>query len=143
MDSRQVKKVKLDTFLMTSYSLSHLFQNLFSIYITLRIFSLCKSLKLQIRKTSFQSQTQIWKKTIFLVEAVKQKYICYPNKCLLDLYTLSGYPKILNVWNIYLQYCNSRICIWTYTIHSFKTTKWKYRTCFHFLLCLDTVCIKQ
>ena len=65
--------------------------------------------------------------------------------------TLSGYPKILNVWSIYIQYRNSQarkqgifgISIWTYTIHSFKTTKWKYRTCFHFLLFLNTVCIKQ
>ena len=52
-----VKMAKLDTFSITSYTLSHLFQSLFFIHITLRIFSLCKSLKAT--HINVQSQTQI------------------------------------------------------------------------------------
>ena len=84
-DFRPVKMVKLGTFSMTSYTLSHLFQSLFFIHITLRIFSLCKSLKAT--HINFQSQTQIWN-TNYILGRSNQKYICHLNNCLSDLFHL-------------------------------------------------------
>ena len=66
---------------MTSYSLIHLFQSLFFIYITLRTFSFRHKLKSE-------------KQTIFLVDAIRQKYIFHSNKCLSDLLYL-GIQKYL------------------------------------------------
>ena len=51
--------------------------------------------------------------------AIKQKYICHPNKCLSDLFYL-GIQKYLGKQT---KQGTFWICIWTYTIHSFKTTK--------------------
>ena len=85
--------VKLDTFSMTSHTLSHLFQSLFLIHITLRIFSLYKSLK-SLNILTFSHKLKSEKQTIFLVGTIKQKYICHLNNCLSDLFYL-GTQKYL------------------------------------------------
>ena len=91
--------VKLGTFSMTSYTLSHLFQSLFFIHITLRIFSLCKSLEVHILTFSYRLKSK--KQTIFLVGAINNRFV------ILIRSILSGYPKKLNVWSIHLQ-CHNR-----------------------------------
>ena len=91
--------VKLVTFSMTSYTLSHLFQSLFFIHITLRIFSLCKSLEVHILTFSYRLKSK--KQTIFLVGAINNRFV------ILIRSILSGYPKKLNVWSIHLQ-CHNR-----------------------------------
>ena len=77
---------------MTSYTLSQLFQSLFFIHITLRIFGLCKSLKLHVLTFSHKLKSE--KQTIFLVGAVMQKYSFHVYNCLSDLFYL-GIQKYL------------------------------------------------
>ena len=84
--------VKLGTFSITSYTLSHLFQSLFFIHITLRIFNLCKSLKLHVLTFSHKLKSE--KQTIFPVGAIMQKCSCHVNNCLSDLFYL-GIQKCL------------------------------------------------
>ena len=112
---------------MTSYTLRHLFQSLFFIYMT---------------HINFQSQLKSEKQTIFLEETIKQKYICHLNNCLSDLF----YPgiqkylmfEVFTSNNITVEQANKQgtfgICICTYTIYSFKIKKCIYTTCFHFLI---------
>ena len=84
---RPVKIVQPGTFLMISYILSHLFQSLFFIHITLRISS---------HKPKYEKQT------IFLIGAIKQKYICPLNNCLSDLFYL-GIHKYL-MFEVFMSY---------------------------------------
>ena len=52
---------------------------------------------------TFSHKLKSEKQSIFLEGAIIQKYSCYVNNF---KSILSGYPKILNVWSIYLQ-CHS------------------------------------
>ena len=129
--------VKLGTFSITSHYLSHLFRSFFLIHITFRIFSLCKLLKLHVSTFSR-------KQAIFLVGVIMQKYSCHFNNCLSDLFYLRIQKylmfEVFTSNTITVRQAKKQgtfgIYICTYTIHSFKTTKRIYRTCFHFLLFL-------
>ena len=93
---------------------------------------------------NFSHKLKSEKQNILLVEAIKKIYICHLSNFLSDLFYL-GIQNCL-MFEIFTSNAkesdkqtkqgNLGICICTYTMHSFKATKWVCRTCFDFLLLL-------